>query len=229
MGATDVTSYGFCYSATNTSPTIADNTVDLGSATTINLFSATIKNLVAATKYYIRTYAKNTAGTVYGDVITFETRPLPLIKQTITLSKGWNLISLAVKPSSLFVDSIFAQIKTKLVSVKTNESFYLSVQAKELNTLTSLNVGVAYWINTSEAVNLIIEGESVTATPLSVLSKGWNMIGFAVSSPTSLEDAFGTQFVNLAVIKDENSAWLKGNSTASYSIEPGKAYLVKIE
>ncbi len=70
-GGGTVTSRGICWS-TNPNPTIAGitKTVD-GSG--IGLFSSTLSGLITGTTYYVRAYATNSAGTSYGNEISFTT------------------------------------------------------------------------------------------------------------------------------------------------------------
>lgn len=67
-GYATVTSRGFCYSSTNSNPTLADSYVVSGSGT--GSYSASITGLAPGTTYYIRSYATNSAGTGYGNVVT---------------------------------------------------------------------------------------------------------------------------------------------------------------
>ena len=60
-----VTARGFCYSTTLGRPTIEDATVTTAGKG-LGQFQSTLTNLEFNTTYYIRTYATNAAGTVYG-------------------------------------------------------------------------------------------------------------------------------------------------------------------
>ena len=71
-----ITERGVCY-ATHTAPTTEDNIAKAGKGT--GEFTATIANLTENTRYYLRAYAINQAGTSYGDEIVFTTpnKPTP--------------------------------------------------------------------------------------------------------------------------------------------------------
>ncbi len=71
-----VTAHGFCWNTTG-SPTIADTKVDNGAKTTEGTFSNEITGLSGATTYYVRAYATDGTGTVYGDEVTFATAEIP--------------------------------------------------------------------------------------------------------------------------------------------------------
>lgn len=69
-GGAAVTAYGVCY-GTSPNPTVAgDKTVD---GTGIGEFESSLTGLSGLTTYYVRAYATNSAGTVYGKEITFTT------------------------------------------------------------------------------------------------------------------------------------------------------------
>ena len=67
-GGYSVTSRGFCWSSTNTTPNMSDSHIEVGTGT--GSFSQMISNLHANTTYYICAYATNSIGTVYSDIIT---------------------------------------------------------------------------------------------------------------------------------------------------------------
>jgi hypothetical protein len=72
----EVTEEGFCI-ATHTIPTIKD-IVNSGYTNDLNM----------NTKYYVRAYAKNAAGIVYGNELTFKTLSLTLTTQPVSNIKG---------------------------------------------------------------------------------------------------------------------------------------------
>lgn len=69
--------WGFCWS-TNHSPTIADSKLNI--PLTQNLID-TITNLQETTTYYVRAYATNPAGTIYGNELSFTTLTLAPVVQ----------------------------------------------------------------------------------------------------------------------------------------------------
>ena len=69
-GGNAVTAYGVCW-ATTTNPTIANNKTTDGSG--VGNFSSSITGLTTGTNYYVRAYATNSAGTSYGNQLSFMT------------------------------------------------------------------------------------------------------------------------------------------------------------
>ena len=69
-GGDPVTARGVCWS-TSSIPTTADSkTVD---GTGIGSFKSAITGLASGTTYYVRSYATNSAGTIYGTEVSFTT------------------------------------------------------------------------------------------------------------------------------------------------------------
>jgi hypothetical protein len=69
-GGTEAFTRGICWS-TSENPTIADNSTSEGSG--VGYFVVSIANLMPGTRYYVRAYAINGAGTSYGSQVSFTT------------------------------------------------------------------------------------------------------------------------------------------------------------
>jgi len=83
-GRSAITAKGVCWS-TSSNPTTADSKTTDGSST--GQFISDITGLTAGTLYYVRAYAINSAGTAYGDEISFSTIALkPAVLTTNTVS-----------------------------------------------------------------------------------------------------------------------------------------------
>jgi uncharacterized protein (TIGR02145 family) len=74
-GGGSVTARGICW-ATTTSPTISDDLTSNGTGT--GSFTSNLTGLTAATTYYVRSYATNSAGTSYGNEVSFTTSTIVL-------------------------------------------------------------------------------------------------------------------------------------------------------
>ena len=69
-GGASVTARGVCWSTT-TNPTIANSKTTDGTGT--GTFTSAITGLVSNTIYYVRSYATNSVGTIYGPEVNFTT------------------------------------------------------------------------------------------------------------------------------------------------------------
>nr|WP_315175889.1 putative Ig domain-containing protein [uncultured Flavobacterium sp.] len=95
-GYAAVISRGVCWSTTS-NPTIADNKTTDGSGT--GVFTSSVSGLSSLTKYYVRAYATNSAGTAYGEEISFTTPiPSPVISYT---SASTYAVNTAIMPLTL--------------------------------------------------------------------------------------------------------------------------------
>ncbi len=72
LGSTNPTAHGVCWNTTGT-PTTADNATDEGAASATGAFTSAMTGLLPNTMYYVRAYATNTEGTVYGSQVSFTT------------------------------------------------------------------------------------------------------------------------------------------------------------
>lgn len=94
-GGADVTARGVCWSISQ-SPTIDDSKTEDGTGT--GTFTSNITGISPGTTYYVRAYATNSAGTAYGNEVSFDTEPIHLatlttddvsaITQTTAISGG---------------------------------------------------------------------------------------------------------------------------------------------
>jgi len=90
LGYPNPTQHGVCWN-TGGSPTIADTKTEDGAVSTTGAFTATITGLSQNTKYYVRAYATNSAGTAYGEELNFTTFGVPLL--TTNEIEGVNVTS----------------------------------------------------------------------------------------------------------------------------------------
>lgn len=71
---------GYCYSSTNSLPTISDSKVILSPTIQNGLFDVTMYPLISGTTYYSRAYATNSTYTGYDVVVkSFKTKNLPIV------------------------------------------------------------------------------------------------------------------------------------------------------
>ena len=71
-GGFPVSERGVCYSTTNAQPTLSDSYEVGGSGN--GTYTVSVKGLKANTNYYVRAYATNINGTVYGEALTIKTQ-----------------------------------------------------------------------------------------------------------------------------------------------------------
>jgi len=72
LGAPNPSAYGVCWNNTGT-PTTSDHITDEGGATATGAFTSSMTGLSSNSTYYVRAYATNSAGTSYGEQVSFTT------------------------------------------------------------------------------------------------------------------------------------------------------------
>jgi uncharacterized protein (TIGR02145 family) len=89
-GASSVLQHGHCWSSETTTPTIdTDKKSSLGPKNSAGAFQSPLVGLTPDVQYYVRAYATNSAGTAYGDYVSFLTPPesgLPVLTTAIVTS-----------------------------------------------------------------------------------------------------------------------------------------------
>lgn len=95
QGDSPLTACGVCWSSTTSSPSITDDHTD--EVAREGEFTSKMINLVGMTTYYVRAYATNANGTVYGNTVSFFTAAtadgLPIVE---TLDPGENITTSSI-------------------------------------------------------------------------------------------------------------------------------------
>jgi hypothetical protein len=125
-GGDPVTFRGFCWSE-STEPTFSDQVITSGSGT--GDFTGALNNLNPSTTYYVRSFAINSVGTVYGNELTFITKdPADWV---LAFSDDFESYTTGTHPSDNWVtrfDGDDAEISED-VAYEGNKSFMLSSKA----------------------------------------------------------------------------------------------------
>jgi sugar lactone lactonase YvrE len=111
-GYASVTARGVCWS-TSPNPTTADAKTTNGTGT--GIFESAITGLSPVTAYYVRAYATNSVGTVYGNEFSFTTvLPLPIIQYSAAVTYAVNtaITPLAVSNTGGVVINSLAGVST---------------------------------------------------------------------------------------------------------------------
>jgi hypothetical protein len=144
--------------------------------------------------------------------------------QTITLTKGWNLISINVCPSDSSITTMFKNVD--VLEIKTETNFWRKGQNTALNSLSKLLPGAAYLVNMNIATNLTISGNPLGLANYASVSTGWNLIGCYDQTSVNITNYFSA--TNCKEIKNFNGFWIPNGSTNSITtIDPGKGYFIK--
>ncbi len=171
-GGSAVTARGICWSL-NQNPTVADNKTTDGSGS--GSFTGSISGLSPGSTYYIRAYATNSIGTVYGNQVTAAAAAILPVMTTSAVSA---LTSNAATSGGNIISDGGAAVNARgiCLSTKPNPTIADVITADGAgsgnftSSITGLTPGVTYYIR-AYATNSIgtAYGNEVTTTVLSVL------------------------------------------------------------
>lgn len=165
-----------------------------------------------------------------------------VMSESITLYKGWNLISLQIIPTNTNVDNFFSSIQPDILGVRYYSGggsgttyYYTPGNPAGTNNLTTIEAGKAYWVQmktTQDSYTLTYQGRKCPCPPsapmtIPIATSGWYMVGFK-STTTQTISAYLNGMAYLTTIFGFNGAtqeWeqLDGN-TGSFTA--GKGYWV---
>ena len=159
-GGASVSGKGFCYSLTNSSPTIEGGSSILADTSTGNSITGVLKNLEPDAKYYIRAYAINGEGTAYGVVYTFSTQKvssIPTVGATVinTVTKTTAEVSSSISNDggATITENGFCYSITNTVPTISDNKINSDISKKDFTgSLAALAMGTQYYIR-AYAVN----------------------------------------------------------------------------
>ena len=155
-----------------------------------------------------------------------------LQEQNLDLKKGWNWISLNVKPSNDSINAVFGDIANKTNVLKSKTNFSQSNGDEFSGALKTVKIGSMYKVQMNTATDYQVAGDAIDASKESVTIKsGWNWIGFNSTAIMSLNEAF-------ADLNPVDGDMVKGQSGFAYyegyewvgtlnALTPGKGYMFK--
>jgi hypothetical protein len=144
--------------------------------------------------------------------------------QSITLQKGWNIISTNVCPSDSSITTLFSGLDVQ--EIKTADAFWRKQQNTLFNNLKVIEAGKGYLVNMNVTATLTVTGTpTVKTVPITPLHKGWNIIGCPYQTSTVLSTLFNV--TNTKMVKNFNGYWIPNGTTNSIqNLEPDFGYFI---
>ena len=186
-----------------------------------------VVRVTAGTENIIKFVTNDFKGTYRNPVILNATDE---IEQNFDLVKGWNWMSLGVKPDNMVTSVVFANAEGHVSEVKslTDNDEFDGTDWFDMD----MNNTEMYLVKATDNLTLPVTGHIVDAmtTPITLV-KGWNWIGFHRLQTMSLNDALADW-----VAQDEDI--IKGQKGVAYydgyewvgslrTLVPGQGYMVK--
>ena len=154
------------------------------------------------------------------------------VEQNIELGKGWNWMSLGVKPDDFTVENVFSKANGKVEFVKNIGKSTGLEDGEWIGTLTKMNNKELYVLQASEPQTLSVTGHRVKSNEEKISVKsGWTWVAFNSLSVMSLDIA-------LAGMQPKDDEIIKGQRGVAYfdgyewlgnlkQLTPGQGYKIK--
>ncbi|MCK9584322.1 MAG: immune inhibitor A, partial [Candidatus Cloacimonetes bacterium] len=149
------------------------------------------------------------------------------ITQNISLTGGWNLVSLNVSPSDHTLPTLLAPISSQIQQVKGTEGIY--IPGNPYSTLSALTDGKAYNIQVNSNATCSITGTQIPFDTTLALSEGWNLTAYLPQNPMEVATAMQSISNWLQQVKGSDGVYIPGNPYSSLStMYPGKGYWIQL-
>ncbi len=158
-----------------------------------------------------------------------------VISRELRLYEGWNLISLPVQPINNSIEKVIKDLSGKIIVQNYNGSDWNSYDSEipfNLNTLTKMNYGNAYWIKSELNQSLFFNGMIKTNYTVKMIN-GWNMVGYN-NSIGLLPDVISDLTTPILVWTYYPEGWRVYDTSGSLpntldNMSSGKGYWIKSE
>ncbi|MCK5137396.1 MAG: hypothetical protein KAR19_16550 [Bacteroidales bacterium] len=150
-GGAAVTARGVCWS-TSQNPTLSDSHTSDGNGT--GSYSGSITGLTCNTTYYVRAYATNSAGTTYGNQISFPTSQCPVNIPVVTTTSVSSITKTSAQSGGNITDDGGAAVTAKGVCWSTSQNPTTSDNCTNngsgsgsfTSAITGLSCGTTYYV-----------------------------------------------------------------------------------
>lgn len=159
-----------------------------------------------------------------------------LVTQTISLTTGWNYISLNVKPGSLMITDLMKELveEDSLVMIKNNAGqIYYPVM--DINQLIQINLNEGYLINVNKNTQLQIVGEKIPLPYTIPLNNGWNMMSYPSQNTVNAMDVLLELKSSgvLVKVQDESGNAIENLPGIGWvdnikQFKPGEGYMINV-
>ena len=151
LGVPNPTQHGIIWSTSN-SPNLSDSKTEEGAASSTGAFTSNIIGLTEGTLYYVRSYATNTAGTSYGNVVSFTSYIAPTVTTqavsditTTTATGNGNITGLGI-PNPTQYGVCWSTTTVPTISGSKTEQGGASTTGAFTSNITGLTAGTVYYV-----------------------------------------------------------------------------------
>jgi hypothetical protein len=151
----------------------------------------------------------------------------------ISISAGWNLISIPIIQTDTSVEGVLSTISGNWDVVKYYDSTDASDPWKTYrvngthNDLWYLDSTMGFWLHATEACNLTVNGVEFESTSITLYA-GWNLVGYPSITEISVGDAFWGTSADRVEVFDPASPYMISAVAPEYIMKPGEGYWVRV-
>jgi hypothetical protein len=149
--------------------------------------------------------------------------------QRVDMPIGWSGISSYIIPADPQIENIMSTVHDKFFIIKNMSEVYWP--SHNMNTIGNWQSHSGYMVKCSQNIHVNFIG-SIDENRTIELNEGWNLIPVLTCQSVEINELFGEVIGNLEVVKDiANSGvyWPSQGIGTLLHLEPGKAYLVKVD
>lgn len=219
QGSAPVTARGVVWS-TSELPTVGSNLGITFNGSGTGSFTSNLTGLTAGTTYFVRAYATNSAGTSYGNQLTFKA----LSVHTVSLPLGWSGLSSYLIPANTNIETMFQSIVPNMEILTTETGVYWP--DGNVNTIVNWDRLDGYQIKMKNTVQFSITGATTSNRTLA-LTTGWTLMPVLSGNFANVVLLFAGQ--NLILVKEVAGTklyWPQMNINTIGLLLPGKSYWV---
>lgn len=152
----------------------------------------------------------------------------PLVRQVIHLVRGENMISTYLRPEEEGLELLLAPIRPRMLAIRDGVGG-IFMPDSSLNSIGTWNTLHGYRLHMLAPDSLIITGTEVEprTTPIG-LDRGWNLIAYLRSSPSSVDAALAGIMNDLVIVKGNSGDvfWPGAGVNTLGTLKPGEGYQV---
>ncbi|HEY3388781.1 MAG TPA: hypothetical protein VGK38_04360, partial [Prolixibacteraceae bacterium] len=181
-GGAAITARGVCWNSGNSAPTISESKTTDGSGT--GVYISLLTGLSSGTKYRLRAYATNSAGTEYGNELSFTTRT-QFLQQGNKLFGSGGIGNYAMQGTSV---SLSSDGNTAIIGGPYDNKNYSGsiwfytrsngIWTQQGNKLTDINAGLDGGLNAHQGHSVSLSGDGNTA----IVGGRFNGVSFYIRS-----------------------------------------------
>ncbi len=157
------------------------------------------------------------------------------ITYNLSLSKGWNLISIPLILENSSIENIFSQVLDKTIVVYSFDKGAKTYvpELKEFSDLKTVDPYHGYWIKLNDSADLSVTGYKTTDKTVP-LTSGWNLISYPLDYPKNITDVLSDIMNTIVIVKGFDNGALTFVPSLPYKfsdlkqMKPNFGYWIKI-